>query len=249
MKQIITAVALFAMAISFASCEKDVTCNCQCGCCNTENTDQGNNRPDNGNNGGSNNDNTGNIDRGEYEVINNSFTKAQAGYYGVYYDEQPSNTTNWYLELADDDYDFDTWEGDGYNIALEFFSSSSSATSIPEGTYTVEAFEESEFSAGSLIYSWIAEDETYGEYAAGTWLYQGSEGIAGATAGKLTVSKNGSTYTFTYNLYDDEYQIAFSGSYSGSVDIYDGTQDYSYAQAKSVKKAHKASTRVYKVRR
>ena len=252
MKQIFTSIALIAMAMSFSSCEKEVVCNCNCQCNNSDNSGQTGNRPGNndnnngGNNGGTN-DNTG--DRSEYETYNNTFTQAQAGYYGVYYEEQPSNVSNWYLEMADNNYDFETYDGDGYNIVLEFFANGTSTTSIPTGTYTVEAFEKNEFSAGSLLYGYIGEDETYGEYPAGTWLFQGADGIAAATAGELTVAKSGNTYTIKYKLYDDEYQIAFSGSYTGSVDIYDGTQEYSYAPAKSLATAPRANTKYYRVRR
>ena len=249
MKQIFTSIALFAMAISFSSCEKEiiVNCNCNCQCNNSDNSGQPGGRPDNddNNNGGSTNPG----DRNEYETINNTFTQAQAGYFGVYYEEQPSNVSNWYLELADNNYDLESYEGDGYNIVLEFFANGTSSTSMPAGTYTIEAFEKSEFSAGSLLYGFVAEDETYGEYPAGTWLFEGSESIAAATAGELTVTKSGNSYTIKYNLYDDEYQITFSGSYTGSVDVYDGTQSYSYAPSKAMRKAPRANTKYYRVRR
>ena len=118
-------------------------------------------------------------------------------------------------------------------------------------TYTIEAFENSEYSAGSLMYGFIAEDEEYGEYPAGTWLYEGNEGIAGATAGELKVSVSGSTYTLKYTLYDDEYGITFTGTYTGSLTIYDGTQEYSYAAAlpSFAPRATKANTKYFKVRR
>jgi hypothetical protein len=265
MKQIFTTIALLAMAFSFASCEFDVTCNCNCTCGSTNNNEQNTGRPgnnDSDNNGGSNNDNTGNGgntdnggntgsgDRSEYTTYNNTFTKGKAGYYGVYYEGQPSNTSNWYIELADNNYDFEEFEGDGFNVVLEFFANGTSSSSIPAGTYTIEAFEKSEFSAGSLLYGHIAEDDTYGDYPAGTWLYEGNEGVAAATAGELSVAVSGSTYTLKYTLYDDEYEVAFSGSYTGSLSIYDGTQeDYSTLSAVPATKSTKANTKYYRVRR
>ena len=267
MKQIFTTITLLAMALSYASCEKEiiVNCNCNCQCGNSDNTDQPGGRPgndnngsDNGNsdnggsNGGSDNGSTGN-DRDEYETYNNTFTKGQAGFYGAYYEDygQPSNVSNWYIELADNNYDFVGYEGTGYNVVLEIFANGTSSTNIPAGTYTIEAFENSVYSAGSLMHGFIAEDEEYGEYPAGTWLYEGNEGIAGATAGELKVSVSGSTYTLKYTLYDDEYGITFTGTYTGSLTIYDGTQEYSYAAAlpSFAPRATKANTKYFKVRR
>lgn len=270
MKQIFTTITLLAMALSFASCEKEIIVNCNCNC-QCGNSDQNGERPDNGgpdnndgpgndsgnnggsgDNGGSGSGSTG-TDRGEYETYNNTFTKGQAGFYGAYYEDygQPSNVSNWYIELADNNYDFVEYEGTGYNVVLEIFANGTSSTNIPAGTYTIEAFENSEYSAGSLMYGFIAEDEEYGEYPAGTWLYEGNEGIAGATTGELKVSVSGSTYTLKYTLYDDEYGITFTGTYTGSLTIYDGTQEYSYAAAlpSFAPRATKANTKYFKVRR
>lgn len=240
MKQIFTTIALLAMAFSFASCEFDVTCDCNCSCGSTDNNGQNSSRPGNsdsnnggneengGNNGGTNNDNTGND---EYETYNNTFTKGYAGYCGQYYEGQPANTTNWYLELADNNYDLESYEGTGYNIVIDLFASGTSSTAIPAGRYSVEQFDKSEYSAGSLLYGYIAEDETYGEYPGGTWLYEGNDGIAAATAGWVNVEVSGSTYTITYELVDDEYMVEFKGSFTGSLTIYDATEEASAAQA------------------
>lgn len=260
MKQIFTSIALIAMAISFASCDKEiiVECNCNCNCSNSDNTNQNGGRPGNDNNGGSNEDNPGGgntntIDRSEYQVYNNTFTQGQAGFCGVYYDEQPSNTTNWYVELADNNYDLESYEGTGFNIVLEFFAGGTNSTSIPAGTYTIEAFEAEQFSAGSLLYAFLDEGEDNGEtvqYPAGTWLFEGNEAIAGATAGWVKVAQSGGNYTITYELHDDEYSITFKGSYSGSLTIYDGTQENSaIAAAPQSKAPRKTNTKYYRVRR
>lgn len=240
MKQILTTIALLAMAFSFASCEFDVTCDCNCSCGSTDNNGQNSSRPGNndsnnggneengGNNGGTNNDNTGND---EYETYNNTFTKGYAGYCGQYYEGQPANTTNWYLELADNNYDLESYEGTGYNIVIDLFAGGTSSTGIPAGKYSVEQFDKSEYSAGSLLYGYIAEDETYGEYPGGTWLYEGNDGIAAATSGWVNVAVSGSTYTITYELVDDEYMVEFKGSFTGPLTIYDATEEASAVQA------------------
>lgn len=263
MRHIFATIAILAMALSFASCEKEiiVNCNCNCQCNNSNGSDQNTGRPggDNtGNNGGNTGDNGGNtgnngsntgdggqINRDNYETYNSTMTQGQAGYYGMYYDEQPGNTSNWYLELADSNYDFENFEGDGDNICIEFFTSGTSKISIPAGTYTIEAYDEDPCSAGSVLYGYIEEDETYGEYPAGTWLFQGNDGIAGATAGSMTISVSGSRYTINYSFYDDDYQVAFCGSYTGNLSIYDGTEEYSYAPA--TKSSHTTARR-YRVR-
>ena len=264
MKQVLAILTVLTLAFSFASCEKEiiVNCNCNCNCGGSDDSDKtpgssdetpgrpGENPGDN--NGGSDNGGSnGNIDRSEYTTYNTTFTKGQAGYFGVYYEDQPSTTSNWYLELADNNYDLESYEGTGYNVSLEFFTNNSFKTSFPAGEYTIEKFDATPYAAGSLLYGFIGEDETYGEYTAGTWLFEGNEGIAGATAGKMTVAVSGSKYNISYTLYDDEYQIAFSGSYSGNITIYDGTQTASYAPAlpSFAPRATKANTKYFKVRR
>lgn len=235
MKQILAALALIALALSFASCDK--TCNCNCSCCNTNGSDQTIQRPDNsgsgsGNNGGTTDDNTGG-NTGNTEDYNQTFTQGYAGYYGAFYEEagQPSNTTNWFVELADDNYDLENYEGTGYNIALEIFASGTSSTSIPSGKYTVETLDENLLMAGTVLYGFIGEDEENGEYPAGTWLYSGNDAIAGATSGWVQIAASGSTYTITYELRDDEYQISFKGSFTGSLAFYDGTQEVTSVSA------------------
>jgi hypothetical protein len=263
MKHIFTTIALFAIAISFTSCEKEIIVNCNCQCNNSNGSDQNTGRPNNGgntgNNGGNTGDNGGNtgdnggnsggnsgeINREDYETINCYFTQGQAGYYGVYYEDQPSNTANWYLELAESNYDLENYEGEGYNISIEFFTNSSSTTSIPAGEYTIEAFKKNEYSAGSILDGFIAEDDTYGDYPAGTWIFEGNEGIAGATAGSMTITVSGDQYNIDYSFFDDEYQVAFCGSYSGDLTIYDGTEGYSYSQAT---KSPRSGDRHYRVR-
>ena len=266
MKQILTVITLLAMALSFASCEREIIVNCNCQCCNSDNSGQTGNRPGNNddnngsNNGGTNNDGNGgsnndggsgsdDTDRSEYQTYNNTLTQGQAGYYGVYYEDQPSNTSNWYIELADNNYNLETYEGEGYNIVFELFASGTNSTKIPEGKYSVEAFDKNPYSAGSLMEGFITEDEEYGEYPAGTWFFDGNEGIAGATAGEVTISVSGSTYTIKYNLYDDEYGVAFSGSFNGALTIYDGTQEYSYVQTLPATKSTSSSAKHFRLRR
>ena len=243
MKQIFTAIAIIAMMVSFNSCEKKIICECNCSCNNSNggsdnntdrpgNNDQ-NNDPDNDPNNGGNEDNS------DYEIYNTTFTYGNAGYYGVYYDGQPDNTSNWYIALADDNYDIDNWEGDGYNIILEIFAQGTDSSSLPAGTYTIEAFEKNEYSAGSLLYGFIAEDEENGEFPAGTWLFKGDEGIAGATSGEVKISVSGGQYTITYNLYDNEYMVNFKGSYKGPLTIYDGTEEVSSTQAAASKRVRR----------
>lgn len=247
MKRFLYTLVAILVAFSFCACEKG----------NDRNTDKEIIRPGNngnpGNNGGSGNTED-TIDRSQYEQYNYTLTQGLAGYYGVYYEDQPTTTANWYLELADNNYDFETYEGNGFNTILEFFSSNSSSTSIPVGEYTIEAFDSNPFSAGSLLYGYLGEYDENGEtveYPAGTWLFEGDDAIAGATAGKLTVDKSGSNYTINYSLHDDEYQITFKGTFSGSLTIYDGTESASYVSAAKASKAHRADKQVkrYRVRR
>lgn len=258
MKQILVTLALIALALSFASCDK--TCNCNCACCNTNGSDQTIQRPDNsgsgsGNNGGTTDDNTdGNtgenegttdgIDRSGYDVYNHTMTQGFAGYYGAFYDDQPTNTANWYIALGESNYDFEAEETEGDAIFIELFTSSSYTTSIPSGTYTVEAFDKEAYSPFSLLNGFIDEDDS----AMGTWLCEGVYAIAGATVGKVTVSNSGSKYNITYDIHDDEYQISFKGTFTGILEFYDGTQESSYVSAASARK-NVNSVRHYRIRK
>ena len=237
MKQIFTVLVIIAMAVTFGSCEKKIICECNCSC-NNSNGGSENNTGRPGNNGG-NSGNEDNDDNTGYETYNTTFTYGYAGYCGVWYDGQPSNTSNWYIELADNNYDLDNYEGDGYNIVLELFAQGTDSSKIPAGKYTIEAFEKNEYSAGSLQYGYIAQDETYGEYPAGTWLFKGDEGIAGATSGEVNISVSGGQYTITYDLYDDEYMVRCKGSFKGSLNFYDATVEASYTKAAASKRARR----------
>ena len=222
---------------------------------NKPNNSDDDNKPENDNNNTGNNGPENNeSDRSNYQTYNQTFTQGQAGYYGVYYEGQPTTTANWYLELADNNYDLESYEGTGFNAVIEFFASNSSTTSIPAGEYTVEAFDNNPFSAGSLLYGFLGEYEENGEtiqYPAGTWLFEGDEAVAGATAGKMTVSRSGNNYSISYVLHDDEFEVTFKGTYSGSLSIYDGTEGYSLAAQAKVAKAPRADLQVkrYRVRR
>lgn len=247
MKRFLSILTAMVVTFSFCACEKG---NDRDRDTDTEIIRPGNNgNPDNNDSTG-NDDNTGNDggDTSEYATYNHTFTNGCATYYGQGYEGQPANITNWLVELADNNYDLENYTGTGYNIVLDLFSAEKSATSVPTGRYTIEAFEQSEFSAGSLLYGFIGEDETYGEYPGGTWLYEGNEGIAAATAGWVEISGSGSNYTVTYELQDDEYMVSFKGSYTGSLTFYDGTQSESQAQAANIAKA-KRVTKTFRVRR
>ena len=134
MKRFISIWAAIAMIFSFYACDGDKNYT-------PRNSDTEINRPDD-NEGdsddtgdtGDSGDTEGTIDRSQYMQYNHTLTKGQAGYYGVYYEDQPTTTANWYLELADNNYDFETYEGNGFNTVLEFFSSNPSSTSILSGS-------------------------------------------------------------------------------------------------------------------
>lgn len=185
------------------------------------------NENDNGSTGGGNQGGE-TVDRSNYEVLNMTYTQAIADFYGQYYEGQPADVGNWYIILADDEYDLETYEGTGDNIVLELFAKGNYADGIPVGEYSVEAFLEKEFADKSVLYAWEEEETEDGEAymaAYGTWLYAGNETRAGATAGTVTVSRTGGSYTISYNLHDDEYQISFAGSYTGYVDLYDASEE------------------------
>lgn len=98
--------------------------------------DGGNTDGDNGNNDGGDNtgDNTeGETDRSKYEQHNHTFTKGDAVYFGVYYEEQPADVANWWIELADDNFSLDDYSG-GVTI---LFSSSSARVRLQQLVHTL----------------------------------------------------------------------------------------------------------------
>lgn len=205
----------------------------------------GGNDDNGGNNGDGNGDNTGDNtgsdigDRSKYEQYNHSFTQGDAIYYGVYYEKQPSDVGNWWIELADSNYSLEDYTGEGYNVILEFFCK---GTTPAAGTYTIDAFDKNPFSHLSLLYGYVDEYQEDGqtvEYPAGTWLFKGADALAGATAGSMTIAVSGSKYTISYTLHDDDFEITFKGNYSGELPIYDGTQTSSAAAPQKVAKSHR----------
>lgn len=202
--------------------------------------DNGGNTEDNtGDNGGNTDDNTDNntVDRSQYEQYNHTFTQGDAIYYGAYYDEQPEDVANWWIELADNNFSLEDYSGEGYNIVLEFFCK---GTTPAAGTYTIDAFDKVPFSHLSLLYAYLDEGQVDGEtvqYPAGTWLYKGVEAIAGATDGEMTIAVSGTKYTVSYTLYDDDYKITFKGTYTGDLALYDGTESAPAAAPQKVAKS------------
>ena len=157
-------------------------------------------------------------------------------------------------EDADSNYDLDNYEGTGYNISIDFFTSSSYTTSIQPGTYEVEPLDATTFSPKKIVSGFITEyedEEEYYQYPAGTWLFKGDETVGGATAGNMVVSVSGSKYTITYSFHDDDLKVTFTGSYTGNLSIYDGTESYStLAPVKAVKASKSAKlTKHFRVRR
>ena len=67
----------------------------------------------------------------------------------------------------------------------------------------------------------------------------------------MVVSVSGSKYTITYSFHDDDLKVTFTGSYTGNLSIYDGTESYSaLAPVKAVKTSKSAKlTKHFRVRR
>lgn len=203
-----------------------------------EDKDNPNNKPSIDDNTSNEEDEGGNTedttnDRSQYEQHNTTFTQGDAIYFGSYYDEQPSDVYNWWIELADNNFSLEDYSGEGYNIVLEFFSK---GTTPAAGTYTIEAFDKNPFAHMTLLYGYI--DEYEGEnYPMGTWLYQGLTAIACATDGSMTIAVSGSKYTVSYTLHDDDYKITFKGTYTGELPLYDGTETESTSATQKVSKS------------
>ena len=209
MKRILTLLAIFATTVLVVSCDKDNECKCVCDC---------------NNNSGDNNGGT----TDEIEVIKSTMKYGYLENWGVYYEDQPEDVTNWMLYLSVNEFDEKGWSSDGDLVMIELFSKGHD--NILAGKYTVEAFINEYYCDFSVGDGYEDEDG----YCSGTWLFQDDYGEAAALSGECNVKINGATYTITYNFSDNEYGIQFKGSFTGNLDIYDCTEEnHSLAAVKS----------------
>lgn len=231
MKRIFTILSIVAVAIAMCACEskEDITPN-----------DNGGNQPEQNDPEQSNPEQPEQPEQpgeGEWENhVTSTYTHGFIEFWGQGYEDQPTDVANWCIILGSEGFDYDEWSG-GESIVLELFTTNTSATSVPSGTYTVEAFLEENYSNFSVGDGFIAteenEDGVEESYCMGTWYYVDGIGEYAATSGSVTVAKDGDNYTVTYNLVDEEYSTQLTGSYKGALEYIDFSDVLSLSATKA----------------
>ena len=211
MRRILTLIAVIMTLLGAMSCKKQIECKCTCECCNNGGSEGNDNKPE---------DNGGNAGGGDgMTVVNNAMRFGYLENWGVYYEDQPSNISNWLLHLSANAFNEEGWSDRGNLVVVELFSSGTGE--VLDGRYTIEAFLEEYYSDFSIGDGFVDNEG----YCAGTWLFENGTGTAAALSGEMEVKRNGQDYTITYDFRDTEYGIEFKGKFSGSLDVYDCTED------------------------
>ncbi len=170
-------------------------------------------------------DNPNNPD--EYdEVILNTLTKGEMDFYGqVYGTELGSDYMNWTIYLSTDDFDFDLFDVSGPMMVFDLNTPASAGRELVAGTYTVMEYDNPRFDPYTLVYGYT-DDEGY---MMGTWYmddFSYPDICYGATAGTVTVTRDGDNYNIVFDLTDEDYGGHVTGSYSGPLGFYDASGDY-----------------------
>lgn len=142
-------------------------------------------------------------------------TKAEAGYYGDYYE---TGTNNWMLILSN---------SSDYEIMCEFFTEL--GNNNPAGRYDID-WEVVTGAAGTGL----AGDVDSEGYIYGSWYYNGDvSDYAAAAYGSIAIEQNGSGYNVSVELIDDLGHTV-SCNYTGALSIYDGNEETASVSSKSV---------------
>ena len=145
-------------------------------------------------------------------------TKAEAGYYGDYYD---TGTNNWMLVLSNTS---------DYEIMCEFFTALDNNN--PEGRYDID-WEVTTGASGTGL----AGDVDNEGYIYGTWYCnEDVSDYAAATYGSISISQNGSGYDISVEFTDD-LNHTISCNYTGALSIYDGNEDVASISSKNIRSA------------
>lgn len=147
------------------------------------------------------------------------FTHGEMDYYGQAYGDTGTDYANWTIYLAEDTFDFNTFDGTGHMLQLEVNTASSATREITPGTYEIfDVIEEASFVPNTAVPGF-----TQNGYCLGTWYILDMTPYYGATVGTAVIGREGDNYTIDFEFRDDTYKGIFRGSYTGPLAFYDGT--------------------------
>lgn len=117
------------------------------------------------------------------------FTHGEMDYYGQAYGDTGTDYANWTIYLAEDTFDFNTFDGTGHMLQLEVNTASSATREITPGTYEIfDVIEEASFVPYTAVPGF-----TQNGYCLGTWYILDMTPYYGATVGTAVIGREGDT--------------------------------------------------------
>ena len=153
-----------------------------------------------------------------------NLAKGDMDYWGDSYELPNNDYANWNIYLYDAAIDLDLGTGTGDAIVIELNTAKNVTNEITPGTYNVMADRYgSSFVAFSCVPGYTIQQDGK-TYAAGTWYMKDLSYENMLTSGSVVVSKSGESYTFTFELLDQQTNTTIKGSYTGEMRYTDQTK-------------------------
>lgn len=125
-----------------------------------------------------------------------------------------------YFECGANDWYFEVYNEEEYGVCFDILSSSNT---IPTGTFTLS----DSYKAGVALVGSFDEDD----YTCGAWYFDPEYYIAPCDNGTISISKNGSEYTITFDLTCSEYDTYYKGTFTGTITDYTDAYSAAYLPA------------------
>ena len=143
-------------------------------------------------------------------------TQGELWYYGDGYGIEISN--NFVVYLGSAGINMTDFSGEGQVMYLEFNTGLGSVTNLPSGTYTIVDANPDLFTPSTMVSGF-----EYDSYLYGTWYFGNTTNSV--IAGSAVVTQNtGNKYAIQYDFID-QYGNNIKGTFNGTLDYFDGTQN------------------------
>ena len=158
-------------------------------------------------------------------------TQGELWYYGDGYGIEISN--NFVVYLGSAGINMTDFSGEGQVMYLEFNTGLNSITNLPSGTYTIVDANPDLFTPSTMVSGF-----EYDGYLYGTWYFGNTTNSV--IAGSAVVTQNtGNKYAIQYDFID-QYGNNIKGTFNGTLDYFDGTQNQEIISAakRKIQKRH-----------
>ena len=158
-------------------------------------------------------------------------TQGELWYYGDGYGIEISN--NFVVYLGSEGINMTDFSGEGQVMYLEFNTGLGSVTNLPSGTYTIVDANPDLFTPSTIVSGF-----EYDGYLYGTWYFGNTTNSV--IAGSAVVTQNtGNKYAIQYDFID-QYGNNIKGTFNGTLDYFDGTQNQEIISAakRKIQKRH-----------